>query len=113
MEHAKLFSALSNEVRLRCLHLVAEAEELCVCEAVSAMQISQPAASKALASLKEAGLLSVRRDANWTYYSLSNDIPQATRQIVTAALTGVHDDPACITDRSRFSQLAPREEICG
>ena len=112
MEHAKLFSALSNEVRLRCLHLVAEAEELCVCEAVTAMGISQPAASKALATLKEAGMLTARRDANWTYYSMSSNLPTATAQIVTATLAGLHDDPACIADRCRFLQLAPRAVIC-
>lgn len=101
-----VFSALNNETRQRVLHLLAVNGELCVCEVVSALDIAQPAASKALNNLKNAGLLSTRRDANWTYYRIGRPQPKWLAQIIRATVARLEDWPVCQADQTRFRQSA-------
>ena len=89
MNIEEALQCLSNQTRLRCLHLLAQSDEVCVCEFVDTLGITQPTASKALAALKNAGFLSDRRDANWNYYRLSSNMPQWQRDLLTATIAGM------------------------
>lgn len=60
--------ALSDETRLRILNLLYE-KELCVCDIMETLQISQAKASRHLIYLKNAGLVTDRKQAQWAYYS--------------------------------------------
>jgi len=64
--------ALSDETRLRMLNLLYE-KELCVCDIMEALQISQAKASRHLIYLKNADLVNDRKHAQWVYYSLAID----------------------------------------
>jgi ArsR family transcriptional regulator, arsenate/arsenite/antimonite-responsive transcriptional repressor len=64
--------ALSDETRLRILNLLYE-KELCVCDIMETLQISQAKASRHLIYLKNAGLVKDRKYAQWVYYSVSRD----------------------------------------
>ena len=64
--------ALSDETRLRILNLLYE-KELCVCDIMEALQISQAKASRHLIYMKNAGLVKDRKHAQWVYYSLKKD----------------------------------------
>lgn len=64
-----VLKALSDETRLRILNLLYE-KELCVCDIIFVLQISQAKASRHLVYLKNAGLVADRRQAQWSYYSL-------------------------------------------
>ncbi|WP_027366730.1 ArsR/SmtB family transcription factor [Desulfocurvibacter africanus] len=70
-----LFKALSEEVRLRMLALLAFSDkgELCVCDIMSALDIPQSTASRHLAHLRGADLVKGRRKGAWTYYRLVQD----------------------------------------
>lgn len=61
--------ALSDETRLRIINLLFE-KELCVCDIMEALKISQAKASRHLIYLKNADLVSDRKHAQWVYYSL-------------------------------------------
>jgi ArsR family transcriptional regulator len=63
------FKALSEEIRLRIIKLL-EGGELCVCDIVSALDMSQPKVSFHLNVLKEAGIIKDRKQGRWTHYSL-------------------------------------------
>lgn len=66
----KLFSALSNETRLRILLLVDAAEDdVCGCELEPHLDVGQSSISHALSRLRESGLISRRKDGRWRYYS--------------------------------------------
>jgi DNA-binding transcriptional ArsR family regulator len=73
---ADVFAVISNPVRLRCLHLVATENDVCVREVEAALQIAQPTASKALNALKAVGLVTAARVANRNYYSLDQSMPR-------------------------------------
>ena len=45
---------------------------MCVCELQSALEISQPSASKNLKILEDAGLVSSRKEGLWVNYYLSD-----------------------------------------
>lgn len=66
----RLFRAFSDRTRLRILHLLKE-EELCVCDLVSILRVPQPTASRHLGYLRRAGLVRVRREGSWNYYTLA------------------------------------------
>jgi biotin operon repressor len=69
------FPALADPTRLRCLLLLATEGELCVCELTHALNESQPKISRHLAMLREAGIVSDRREGLWVHYRLSPDLP--------------------------------------
>lgn len=66
----KLFSAFADQTRLRILHLLTRGE-LCVCDIHDTLQLPQSKVSRHLAYLREAGLVSVRREGLWKHYALS------------------------------------------
>lgn len=63
--------ALSDETRLRIINLLYE-KELCVCDIMETLQVTQPKASRHLSYLKNAGLVADRKHAQWVYYSVIN-----------------------------------------
>jgi len=101
----QVFPALANTTRLRCLYLVASNDDVCVCEVVEALGITQPRASKALNALKGVGLLSVHRDANWNYFSLDNAMPEWTAALIAATVNGLGSSRTHVTDQKRFKRL--------
>lgn len=66
-----VFKALSEETRLRILKLL-EHGELCVCDIVAALNMSQPKVSFHLNALKAAGLIRDRKQGRWTHYSIDD-----------------------------------------
>lgn len=67
-----VLKALSDETRLRILNLL-YVKELCVCDIMETLQISQAKASRHLIYLKNAGLVKDRKHAQWAYYSMNKN----------------------------------------
>ena len=67
-----IFKALSDETRLRILNLLYE-KELCVCDIMEALRISQAKTSRHLTYMKKAGLVKDRKYAQWVYYSIQDE----------------------------------------
>lgn len=63
-----LFRAFADPTRLRILNLLLEGE-LCVCDLCEVLDVPQPTASRHLAYLRRAGLVTVRQDGRWKYYA--------------------------------------------
>jgi ArsR family transcriptional regulator, arsenate/arsenite/antimonite-responsive transcriptional repressor len=63
-----VFKALSDETRLKMLGLLLERGELCVCDFVEVLEISQSKASRHLRHLVNARLLDDRRKRTWVYF---------------------------------------------
>ena len=72
MQPETLFNLLSDTTRLRCLMLIQAEEEACVCEMTFALDESQPKISRHLALMRDAGLVTARRDGQFAYYSLTS-----------------------------------------
>lgn len=76
---AQLFHALSDATRLGILEKLRSGEQ-CVCDLQDDLAAAQSRLSFHLRVLKEAGLVTDRKDGRWSYYSIAPD-----------ALAEVHD----------------------
>jgi ArsR family transcriptional regulator, arsenate/arsenite/antimonite-responsive transcriptional repressor len=69
-ETARFFKVLADEARLKMLWLLFRNRELCVCDIMAVLEITQSKASRHLAALRNAGLVTDRKEGLWSYYSL-------------------------------------------
>jgi ArsR family transcriptional regulator len=67
---AAIFKALSDETRLAMLGLLLREGELCVCDFVEVLAVTQSKASRHLRYLVNAGLIQDRRAAVWVYFRI-------------------------------------------
>lgn len=74
-----IFHALSDETRLAVVQMLGDGER-CVCDLQAALDVAQSRLSFHLKVLKEAGLVTDRKNGRWSYYTLVPD-----------ALTEAHD----------------------
>ena len=72
-DYAQFFKCLSEPVRLRILFLLLKRGELCVCDLVESLGISQSVVSRHLAYLRNNGVLNSRREGAWVYYDLAEN----------------------------------------
>ena len=84
-----LFAALSHDTRLRCLVLLLEHDELCVCELTHAIGAAQPTISRHLAHLREAELVSDRREGLWIHYRINSELPAWATKVLRETADGV------------------------
>lgn len=91
---AVIFKALSDETRLHMLGLLLREEalrpgaELCVCDVMEVLGITQSKASRHLRRLVDAGLLIDRKEAVWVYFRIEPE-PDPVQAAVLALLRGV------------------------
>src|SRR3954466_2919750 len=71
-ELEELFKALANDTRLRLLHALARAGELCVSDLCEAVGMSAQAVSNQLQRRADRGILGSRRQGNNVYYRITN-----------------------------------------
>jgi ArsR family transcriptional regulator, arsenate/arsenite/antimonite-responsive transcriptional repressor len=69
---ASWFRALGDETRLKIIDRLSEGEQ-CVCDLTDLLETKQSLLSFHLKTLKDAGILTDRRDGRWVYYSLNPD----------------------------------------
>ncbi|HMO50154.1 MAG TPA: metalloregulator ArsR/SmtB family transcription factor [Kiritimatiellia bacterium] len=69
-EATRLFSALSDENRLRLVFALRHGE-LCVCQLIALLGLAPSTVSKHLSILRDAGLLDARKEGRWVYYRLA------------------------------------------
>lgn len=69
------YKCLSDDTRLKSLLLITLKHELCVCDLVQALGLSQPKISRHLAELRKCGLVLDERRAKWVYYTLHPELP--------------------------------------
>ncbi|MBP1609438.1 MAG: transcriptional regulator, ArsR family [Acidobacteria bacterium] len=69
-ETASFFKVLADEARLKMLWLLFNHKELCVCDFIEVLGITQSKASRHLRILYRAKLVTDRREGLWVYYAL-------------------------------------------
>lgn len=112
MQPTDFFKYLADETRLRCLMLIQQESELCVCELMEALDVSQPKISRHLAQLRQCGLLLDRRDGKWVYYRLNNEIPVWMHKVLAEAVA--HHETYIAMNMQRLNDMSNRPErsIC-
>jgi ArsR family transcriptional regulator len=80
---ARAFGALSDETRLGILEMLKDGER-CVCDLQADLGAAQSRLSFHLKVLREAGLVTDRREGRWSYYTIVPDALETVHDLVTA-----------------------------
>lgn len=110
---ARLFKLFSDETRIRILMLLMK-RELCVCQLMAVLGISQPLVSRNLSLLSAAGLLGERREGKLVFYSLRKGLPAASQRaldVLKSCLKGdrtVEQDIESLTECTEFQKMTGR-----
>lgn len=102
------FSALANDIRLRCLVLMQLQGELCVCELTHALNLSQPMISRHLALLRETGLVETHRAGQWMYYALHPNLPAWAKKIIRETAKANAEESPFADDLDAFRSMPNR-----
>lgn len=103
-----IFKALSDPTRLRCLALLIDNHELCVCELTHALALPQPKISHHLGTLRKAGMVSDRKVGLWIYYRINPDLPQWVVNVLQQTVKGVRDLEPFAGDAIALSEMPNR-----
>lgn len=98
-----VFRALGDRTRLRILGLLAGGE-VCVCEIHESLRLPQPTVSRHLAYLRNAGLVTGRKDGLWVHYSLAKTDDPVVQAVVNAAAHWVQHAPSTERDVARLEK---------
>jgi ArsR family transcriptional regulator, arsenate/arsenite/antimonite-responsive transcriptional repressor len=84
--------------------------ELCVCELVDALEISQSTLSGHLQVLRRTGMVTIKKEGRWIYYSLADRKTALIEGIFSQIPPDGEDDPRLRRDSERIARrLAIRE----
>jgi ArsR family transcriptional regulator, arsenate/arsenite/antimonite-responsive transcriptional repressor len=79
---AARFKALADPSRVAIVNRLAGADDVCVCDFIGTLGLSQPTVSHHLRVLREAGLVEVaRKRGTWVHYRL---VPEAVEELSLA-----------------------------
>jgi DNA-binding transcriptional ArsR family regulator len=103
--------ALGHPARLRTVAML-RSGELCVCQITEVLKLAPSTVSAHLKELKQAGLVSERKDGRWVYFDLNDD--QDARSWITSALSPAATDPQLEADEELVRELRslPVEDLC-
>ena len=82
MDTVEFYKCLADETRLCSVLLIFNEQELCVCELVAALEVSQPKISRHLAQLRKSGLLTDTKRAQWVYYKINPELPSWMKEVI-------------------------------
>lgn len=82
-----VLTALAEPTRFAAIRLLWDGQEHCVCELMERLGASQSRMSRHMATLKSAGLVTDRRDAQWVRYRRAQHLPEAVATLIQAALS--------------------------
>jgi ArsR family transcriptional regulator len=81
-----VLAALAEPTRLSAMAILSDDGEHCVCELMNRLGATQSRMSRHMKVLKDAGLVTDRRDAQWVRYRRSDRMSPETAALVDAAL---------------------------
>lgn len=106
----QLFHALSDETRLGILDMLRDGEQ-CVCDLQDELGAAQSRLSFHLKVLRDAGLVSDRKEGRWSYYTIVPDALKDVHDIVVRMhRLSAHRSDTTAAGRKRLPQL---QSCCG
>lgn len=112
---ARFFKVLSDESRLKILWLLLNRGELCVCDIMAVLEITQSKASRHLAALRHIGIAADRRDGLWAYYSLcpvEDELARDHLELLRTTLANQPDSKRLLKRLDSWLKAKTRGEIC-
>ncbi|XOV80698.1 MAG: metalloregulator ArsR/SmtB family transcription factor [Aestuariibacter sp.] len=91
MSPIKFFKCLSDDTRLKSLLLISLHGELCVCDLIRALNLSQPKVSRHLAELRKCEVVTDERRGKWVFYRINNKLPIWAQEVLSNAAQNTDD----------------------
>jgi len=107
-----ILGLLSDRTRVRILMLL-QKKELCVCQMMGVLGISQPLISRNLSLLSSAGLLDERREGKMIFYSVKKDMHPAPLQILEIVRGELEGDAIFKNDLKSLSDCTEFQKKTG
>lgn len=107
----RLFRAFADRTRLRLLHLLG-AREWCVGDLVDILRLPQAKVSRHLAYLRKAGLVEVREEGLWNFYSLAPAEEKFHRKLLECLGACFGGVPELVKDRKRAGLMRAKGGCC-
>jgi ArsR family transcriptional regulator len=107
----KVMKALSDPNRVKVIKML-QHKTMCVCEIQKVLQVSQPAVSKHMKILENAGLVSFRKDGLWVNYHLTDGSSSPYVASLLGNLKHWIEDDKEIADLVERLPTIRREDIC-
>ena len=108
IDATEVFKQLADSTRLRCLLLLQSEGELCVCELIHAIAVSQPKVSRHLAHLRKSGLVVDRKEGLWVHYQLNPVLPDWVVAVLTETLAAASTEQPYGSDLVKLSTMPNR-----
>jgi ArsR family transcriptional regulator len=110
-ELVKVFKAVADPNRIRILKMLQQ-KKMCVCELSAVLGITQPSVSRHLSMMRNAGLVSDKRDGQWINYELCVEkVNQYAPVIMANIRKWINEDPRINRDTGMLKNLN-REKLC-
>jgi DNA-binding transcriptional ArsR family regulator len=109
-----VLKALADENRVRVLAALGP-NELCVCQIVELLELAPSTVSKHMAILKQARLVSSRKDGRWIYYRLAReDATVEAKKVMSLLSRLLSDDRQVQEDTERLTHILRMdpEKLC-
>ena len=103
----KVFKALSEESRVRIIHLLIHNKELSISDIEHILEFTQTKTSRHLAYLKNAGLVGSKRVDQWMFYYILDEAIEIINQIFQF----IQKDGALIRDQEVYTILYSNREL--
>lgn len=98
---SQIFKALSDEARIRIVHLLFKNGEMCISDIEHVLDFTQTKTSRHVSYLKNAGLLSFKKVDQWIYYSVKEEVSGVISQMITF----LEKDEILVEDQKNYNTL--------
>ena len=78
---SQVFKAVSDESRVRILHLIFQNDELTISDIEHILEFTQTKTSRHITYLKNSGILSARKVDQWVFYSIREEVEEIINQV--------------------------------
>lgn len=103
----RVFKALSEEPRVRILHLLIQNKEMSISDLEHILDFTQTKTSRHLTYLKNSGLVGSRKKDQWTFYYILDEALEIIQQIFKF----IQKDSSLIKDQEIYEILDSNREL--
>ena len=103
----QIFKAMSDEARLRIMHLLFKNEELTISDLEHILDFTQTKTSRHITYLRNSGIVNTRKVDQWVFYSMREEVQDVVSQIFSF----MNKDSTLQKDQEIYEVLKSNREL--
>lgn len=103
----QIFKALSDEARIRIMHLLYRNKELTISDLEHILDFTQTKTSRHITYLKNSNIVNARKVDQWVFYSIREEV----EDIISQIFTFLNKDSVLQKDQETFEILKSNREL--